>query len=167
MALNANYISGITDMFSTLGSYISASKKAKSDRKWQKYNNQLTQMQNAMNQNSITTNRLMARERTFNQKQQIDKSEKATYASAEAAAAASGTIGRSVNMVLFDINRNAATARGAADRDYQYQDMQQVNQSLSSQFDTATQLDLREITGPSAASLLFGIGNALTKFGKG
>ena len=166
MALNYNYVSGVADIASTLGSYITASKKAKSDRKWQKYNNQLTNMQNAQNQNSITTNRLLIRERTFNQEQQIYKSEKATYASAEASAAASGTIGRSVNMVLFDINRNAASARAANDLDAQYQDMQQVDQSISSQLQTYMQMDLRKITGPSASSLLFGMSSSLVKMAK-
>ena len=143
------------------GSYIAANKKAAADRKWQAYNNKMTRLQDAQNQNAITTNELMRKERKQEQLINIQKQERETLASAEVSAAASGTIGRSVNMVLFDINRNAAAARGAVERDDQYQDVVTDNQRMQSAMQTELQMDLRQITGGSASSLMLGLGSAL------
>lgn len=146
-----------------VGSYIAASRKAKSDRQWQDYNNRMTRISEAMNQNSITTNDNMRAERKHAQLQQIQKSKLATRASAEVAAAAMGTVGNSVNAVLFDINRNAANANKAIEKDDDMQDVGSNHQRLQSAMQLATNLDLRTITGPSVGSMLIGVGSALAK----
>ena len=160
MAFGADSMSAIFSGLSSIGSYIAARQQAESDRQWQEYNNKMTRIQDAQNQNAITANANMRREREHAQLMQIDKSEKATLATAEVSAAASGTIGRSVNMVLFDINRNAANARGALAKDSDMQDVQDQNQRMQSAMQSEMELDLRYITNPSPASLLLGLGTA-------
>ena len=153
----ANAMSGVVGMFSQFGSFIAAGQKAESDRKWQAYNNKMTRLQDAMNQNSITTNENMRKESKHKQLMQIMKSERSTLASAEVSAASTGTIGRSVNMVLKDINRNAATARAGIEKDDDWQDAQTDNQRLQSAMQTEMQIDLRHIPNPSLGGLFTGL----------
>lgn len=146
-----------------IGSFIAAGRKAESDRAWQEYNNKMTRIADAVNQGNITTNDNMRRERKHTQLMQVQKSKLATKASAEVAAAATGTTGNSVNAVLFDVDRNAANANRAIERDDQMQDVVSDNQRFSSALQLQTNLDLRTITGPTAGSLLLGIGSALAR----
>ena len=163
MAFGANAMGGLFQGFQAIGSFIAAGKKAESDRQWQEYNNKMTRLQDAQNQNALTTNENMRKERKHAQLMQVQKSETATKASAEVSAAATGTIGRSVNMVLFDIGRNAANARTAIEKDDKQQDAQTDNQRMQSAMQTELQLDLRHIPGPSPATLMLGIGGGLIK----
>lgn len=159
----ANAMSGFMSGLQSIGSFIAAGQKAESDRKWQEYNNKMTRLQDAMNQNAITTNENMRKESKHKQLMQVMKSERSTLATAEVEAAATGTIGRSVNMVLKDINRNAANARQNIEKDDDWQDMQTDNQRLQSAMQTEMQIDLRHIPNPSPASLMLGIGTALVR----
>lgn len=159
----ANAMSGAMGIFQSFGSFIAAGQKAESDRKWQDYNNKMTRLQDAQNQNALTTNENMRKERKHVQLMQVQMSETATKASAEVSAAATGTIGRSVNMVLFDVGRNGARARQAIEKDDDWQDAQTDNQRMQSAMQTELQLDLRHIPGPSPASLMLGLGTGLIK----
>ena len=143
------------------GSFIAASQKAASDRKWQAYNNKMTRLQDAQNNNALTANERMRKERKHAQVMQVQKSEYATLASAEVAAAASGTVGRSVNAVMFGVKKNAAAARKAIERDDELQDIQTDQNRLQSAMQTAMALDLRAIPRPNPASLLLGIGSSI------
>lgn len=160
MAFGAQAMNGAFSALSSLTSFITASKQAKQDRLWQEYNNKMTKLQNAENQNIITTNDVMRQDRKHTQLMQIQKSETASLASAEASAAASGTIGNSVNMTLRAISQNASNARQAIERDDDLQDVQTMNQRFQSAFGMEMQLDRRVISGPSTASLLLGLGEA-------
>lgn len=153
-------------LFQGIGSLIYGSKKAKSDAKWQDYNNRMVMIQNGMNQNAITTNENMRRERLAIQKFSLQKQEMATIASAEVAAAATGTIGRSVNMVLFDINRNAAQTRARMDKDSDYAEEQARNQRENAAMGAQTQLDLRTIPSPNPATAMLGIAGSIGKLWK-
>lgn len=161
MAFSAQQMSGAFQGFSALSSFITAGKQAKQDRMWQEYNNKMVKLQDAENQNVITTNDLMRRDRKHTQLQQIRMSENATLAGAEAAAAATGTIGNSVNAVLKDISTNAANAVSSVERDDDLQDVQSMTQRFQSAFGAQMQLDRRVISGPSTASLMLGIGQGL------
>ncbi|AUZ94786.1 hypothetical protein HOR97_gp34 [Agrobacterium phage Atu_ph03] len=163
MAFGAQQMNGAFSALSTLTSFITASKQAKQDRLWQEYNNKLAKIQNGQNQNIITVNDLMRRDRKHTQLEQIQKSETATLASAEAAAAAAGATGNSVNAVLRDISSNAANAVAAIERDDDLQDAQSINQRFQSDLGLELQLDRRVISGPSTASLLLGLGEGLVK----
>jgi hypothetical protein len=163
MAFSAQAMSGTFSALSSLSSYITASKQAQQDRLWQDYNNKMTKLQDAQNQNTITTNDLMRRDRKHTQLQQIEKSETATLATAEATAAATGTIGNSVNQTLRAISQNASNAKQAIERDDDLQDVQSIQQRFQSAFGAQLQTDNRTISNPSTASLMLGIGGGLIK----
>lgn len=165
-SFGSNAMSGLTGIFQSVGSFIAAGQKAESDRKWQDYNNKMTRLQDAQNQNAITTNWNMRKERKVMQLQQVRLSENATSATVEVNAAASGTIGRSVTMALKEVSRNGARARAAIEKDDQQQDAQSDNQRLQSAMQTEMQLDLRHIPGPSPASLMLGLGTGLINMAK-
>lgn len=163
MAFGAQQMNGAFSALSSLTSFITAGKQAKQDRLWQEYNNKMLKLQNAENQNIITTNDLMRRDRKHTQLMQIEKSETATIATAEAQAAASGTIGNSVNAALREISVNASNAKQAIERDDDLQDVQSMNQRFQSNMGMEMQMDRRVISGPSTASLMLGIGEGLIK----
>jgi len=163
VAFGATAMSGMMDVFGKLNSFITASKQAKQDRLWQEYNNKMVRLQDGMNQGIITTNDLMRKDRKQTQLMQIAKSEAAVTASAEVSAASTGTVGRSVNAVLFDIGRNASNARVAVERDDDLQDVQSQNQRMQSALGAQLQIDHKKINGPSPASLLLGLGEGAIK----
>ena len=144
--------------FKAIGSYITAKRQAKSDKLWQDYNNKLTRMQDAMNQNALTTNENMLRERSMRDKYNVEISKYKTQASAEVASAAVGAEGNSVDLVMLEISQNAARASKAIDQDadYQYQGIQQ--QRLSSKMQTEMQIDYTQIVKPSIAAAVMGWG---------
>jgi hypothetical protein len=147
----------VTSIAKNYGNYRVSAAEAKQDRLWQAYSNKMTKLQNAMNQNAMTTNENMSKDRVKQQMFQIEMSEMSTKATAEVAAAATGTVGRSVDMVLMDIGRNAARKRGDIERD---QDMQEVvidNQRVQSDMQTSMQLNLKSIPSPSAGNAILGI----------
>ena len=157
--------SGLTSIFQSVGSFIAAGQKAESDRKWQAYNNKMVRLQAGMNENVLTTNENMRKERKANQLMQVQLSEHATAATVEVSAAATGTIGRSVAMTLKDVSRNASRARQAIEKDDDMQDLQTDNQRLQNAMQTEMQIDLRHIPKPSMASLMLGMGSGLVTMG--
>lgn len=163
MAFGSQAMSGMTGIFQSVGSFIAASNKAESDRKWQDYNNKMVRLQDGQNQNSITTNENARKERKHTQLMQVQLSETATAASVEVAAATGGTIGRSVTMAIKDVHRNAARARQAIEKDDDMQDAVTDNQRLNSAMGAQLNVDLRQIPGPSPASLMMGLGGGLMK----
>lgn len=158
----ATQISGAFGLLETFGSFGAAYQKAQADKKWQKYNNAMINIQRAQSHNAITTNELIRKENKSQELLQVQLSEKATYASAEVSAAASGTTGRSVDMVLFDIERNGARARSVIEANDDYADESSQLQHMQIDAQANAALDLRTITGPSIGAALMNIGsNAL------
>lgn len=135
-------------------SYVAASKKAKSDRLWKDYNNRMLRLQNAINQNAITTNEILAKRRSTIEENNLRKSGLATAAKVEVSAAASDTIGRSVNMVLFDTARNTANAVKQRADDLEAQQLQFNQQRMSSNIQTESQVDYATIPSPSPVSAM-------------
>lgn len=156
-------IQGGSSLVQTIGSFIAASKKAASDRLWQEYNNKMTRLADAMNQNALTTNENMAVERSQLQEFQIRKSEMITEATAEVSAAATGTTGRSVNAVLKDISRNAANASARRQLDLRNQFLQIDNQRQASAMQAQTQIDHSVIPSPNPATYILGFAADYTK----
>lgn len=132
-----------------IGSYILANADAKNKRKWQKYNNTMLRLQSGQNQNTLTDNENMLRERSQEEAFLIRRSEYITKASVEVAAAATGTAGRSVNMVLFDVGRNAAIADRDRQRDLQLQYLGIDNQRKSEAMGLAMSIDQTNIPNPN------------------
>ncbi len=156
-------VQGLSSIAQNVGQYQIAKAKAASDKRWQEFNNKMVKLQNAFNQNSLTTNENMMRDRVKQQIYQTQISEMETSASAEVAAAATGTIGRSADMVLLDIGRNAARKRGSVVRDQEMQEVVIDNQRAQGDMQTQMQMDIRTIPTPSAGSMLFGIAGDLLK----
>lgn len=139
-----------------IGSYFAARSKAKADRKWQQYNNAMVRLQDGQNQNTLTTNELLARRRHKQQAIQIQKSEFATKASVEVSAAAAGTTGKNVNMMLFDVTRTATEAQARNDTELDDTFLQINHQRQQSALGAQMNLDLRSIPSPSPLTYALG-----------
>jgi hypothetical protein len=148
---------GFGSAMSQIGGFIAKSKQAKSDKLWQKYNNAMVRLQDGLNQNVLTTNENIAREAALEQRFAIRRSEYTVLASANVAAAASGTVGRSVTHTMNDIKRNAARADAQVSQDFEMQKLQITNQRVQSGMQAQMSLDLRKITGPSPIALALGL----------
>lgn len=158
MAWTSQQMGGaIGSIGSQIGNFIAASKQAKADRAWQKYNNAMVRIQDGQNQNVLTTNENIAREANLEKRFGIRRTEYMTAATARVAAAASGTIGRSVNSVMHDIHKNAAEADRLTAQDFEMQKLEIDNQRRQSSMQAALSLDLRKIQGPSPVALALGI----------
>lgn len=143
--------------------YRNAKQQAESARLWQTYKNTMTKISDGQNQNALTTNENLARERAKRSRWDIEKSEYLTTAEATVAAAASDTGGRSVNMVMFDIERNADAARAKVDRDLEGQRLQIDHQREASSFQAAMQMDYTPIPMPDATTYALGFATDMYK----
>lgn len=141
-----------------VGSFIVKSRQYKSDKAWQQYNNKMTRLQNAQNQNNLTANEGMLIERTVREKHNIALSEYKTKASATVAAAAVGAEGNSVDMVLMDIGRNADRAEARIATDFRYSIESIRNQQDASNLQTEMQIDYTSLPKPNLASSLLDFG---------
>lgn len=155
-------LAGLQSGISSVGQFILGSMEAKAKRKWQKYNNQMVAIANAQNQNSITTNEILATERASIQKFNIDRSEIITSGQAEASAAAADTEGRSVNAVIFDVERNAGMQRAQVQSDLEAQYLQFSQQRKNSAFQMAQQQDHSFIPMPNPVTALLNFGATAT-----
>lgn len=151
------FMKGLPGAVGSVVNFITASQDAKVQRKWQAYNNALVRLQNATNQNALTVNEGMTIERASEAEYAIRKNEYSTKASVEVAAAATGTTGRSVNAVLFDVGRNAARASADKSRDLDYQLLGFQQQREQSNLQTEMQIDHSRIPGPNPADVVMGL----------
>lgn len=150
--------SGTLKAFEAVGSYLIANRQAKSDEKWRKYNNALTQLQGAMNNNALETNENMLIERNVRDMYTINQSEYKTKASATVAAASLGVEGRTVDMALADIGKNAARARSDRINELEYEQLSIQNQKLMNHMQVELQLEKTPVPRPSLASAALGLG---------
>lgn len=155
-------VSGVDSLFKRVGSYIQAEKEAKAKRQWQEYKNAMTRLADANNQNAITANERLTEERVSRQRFNIRRSSYMTSAQAEAAAAAENTAGRSVNMVQFDIERNASMQQANLTADMEAQYAQFDNQRQSSAFQAAMNMDYTFIPSPNPATYFLGFATDIT-----
>lgn len=148
-------------------SFIGKARQAADERAWQEYNNRMTRIADGQNQNSITTNHNMAIERSTIQGFEISKSSYETRAKVEAAAAALGAEGGSLNQTLFAVDRNAAAAQHNRKFDLEAQIAGFENQRRTSSFQAIQQIDHSPIPGPNPISAMLGIGaNAFSTWDK-
>lgn len=151
-------VNGITGGLKAVGSFILQSRQAKSDRKWQEYNNKMTRLQDGVNQNNINLNQNMAVERQVREQYQLRMAEYQTSSKAEAAAAAVGAEGNSVDKVLLEISQNESRAQASMRTDMNYQMVGFQNQRQSSALQTAMQIDYTQIPKPNLAQSLLSWG---------
>lgn len=150
-------IQGALGGMKAVGSFILRSRQAKADRAWQAYNNALTRMQNAQNQNAITMNETLLAERNVRAKYAVQQSSYATQGQAEMAAAAIGAEGNNVQRVLLQIKKNESRELAALDRDFDAQALQLAEQRNASDLQTEMQIDYRQIPKPNIASDLLNL----------
>ncbi len=149
-------VQGALSGFKAIGSYIVSSREYKSKKAWQAYNNAMTRLQNAQNQNNLTYNEGQLIERKVRESYALRVSEYKTAASATVAAAAVGAEGNSVDMVLLDIGRNEARAQNELRTDFNYQVQGIRNQQQASNLQTEMQIDHTFIPKPNIAQSLLG-----------
>lgn len=146
-----------------ISGFIQSSREAKYRKKLQEYNNAMTRLANAQNQNAITTNQNMAVERSLAQQFEIERSEYVTLGKAETAAAAADTAGRSVNQTLYQVQRSADEAESKRQADLQSQLAQYTQQRKNSALQQQQQLDFSYIPSPSPVTAMLGIAGNLAK----
>lgn len=133
-------------------SYKADKAQAKAQRAWQAYSNTMTRLSDAVNQNSITTNQLMAQDTFASQALELRKESFITQAKVETAAASAGVKGRSVTQTMFGVQRNAAQRE--SERAIQFQntmlgfDAQRQNSTMTA----AMNMDYSYIPKPKAAT---------------
>lgn len=159
-------LDGSVSLVQNIGSYIIAGKQRKAQKKWQEYNNKLVNLQNAINQNALVTNAGMAVDASAEQAFAIRKSEYITKGQVETAAAASGTIGRSVDLVLFEVGKNAANADAKRADDLKYQLLGIDQQSQASNMQTELQVDRTYMPRPNAAAYMMNFAGDMGKLWK-
>ena len=142
--------------------YNSASKEAESKKAWLAYKNAMTQLANANNQNTITTNEILLNKRVANQRFQIGRSSYITSGAATAAAAASDTGGRSVNMTVFDVERNASMQQANVQADLEAQYLNFDAQRTNSAMQAAQQHDYTTVPTPNLAAYALDFGATMT-----
>jgi hypothetical protein len=152
-------VQGVLGGFKAVGGFIQQSRAAASQKAWQKYNNALTQMQNAQNQNNITANEGMAVERNVRDRYAITQSEYKTQGQAIAASGAVGAEGNSVDLVLKEVSRNAQRAQDQLANDFDYSMLGYANQRQASDLQTQMQLDHTQIPSPNLATSLLSWGS--------
>lgn len=140
---------GALSAFKHIGSFIVASRQAKADRAWQAYNNAMTRLQNAQNQNNITINENLLVERQIRESFNIDKSKYKTSAEVTVAAAAVGAEGNSVDLVLQEVSKNASNAQATLARDFETQALVLSQQREASNLQTEMQIDYTQIPKPN------------------
>jgi hypothetical protein len=143
--------------------FIAAQREAKAAKAWQAYRNKMVRLADGQNQNVITTNSNMARERSAEAAFAISRSKLTTEGSAAVAAAAMGVEGRSVDMVQFDIGRNAAYAQQQRLDDLNMEMEGFRNQRRQSAMQAIQNIDLSPIPKPNPASYMLGFTTDIAK----
>ncbi|QXP44062.1 hypothetical protein [Stappia phage SI01] len=151
------------NVLNSAGGFLRASRDAAYKRKLQEYNNQMTRLANAQNQNAVTTNQNLAVERSLSQQFEIERSEYTTVGKAEVAAAAADTAGRSVNQTIYQIHRSADEAESKRLADLDAQLAQFRHQRLNSSIQTQQQIDHSYIPSPNPVAALLGLGGELAQ----
>ncbi len=126
--------------------------EAKANQKWQAYRNTMTNLSGAMQQNSITINERLSEFAFASQAISDKRANLLTVGASEAAAAAAGVKGNSVNRVMFDINRNAAIKDRQRQINLQNARLAFDESRRASAMSTKMQMDFSYIPKPKAAS---------------
>lgn len=121
---------------------------------WQDYSNKMTRLSDAVSQNAITTNQIMAADNLADQALQIKRGGILASAQVESQAAAAGVKGRSVNQAMFDVQRNAAARESERQTAFKNTMLAFDQQRLNSAMTAEMNQDYSYIPKPRAASYL-------------
>ncbi len=144
---------------STAGSFMSyKAEKAqyKAKKQWQEYNNKMLRIVDASNQNAITTNTINMQQSATLQAINNQRSSILAAGAAAVSAGAAGVEGNSVNMTMFDIQRNGAVAEYTRALGVSQAHDQFAQQRLQSATSAHMQQDFSYIPKPSLASAVLG-----------
>lgn len=136
--------------------FLSDRAKSKAQKAWQKYQNAMTNLSNAESQNAITMNEIFANQASAMQALDIRKSFLATEATNEVSAAAAGVKGRSVNQVIFDVQRTANIAEANRIETLNTTNLSFDKQRQGSAMSAAMQQDYSYIPKPSFLGSMLG-----------
>jgi hypothetical protein len=140
------------NMLSAGQSYKADKAQYKASKAWQAYSNTMVRLSDAVNQNAITTNTLMAGDAFAEQALQIKRGSTMASAQVEVGAAAAGVKGRSVNQAMFDVQRNAAAREYERQQGFKNTMLAFDQQRLQSAMSAEMQQDYSYIPKPKAAS---------------
>lgn len=147
--------------------YANAKAMAEYNKKMQEYKNKMTMLSAAQQQNTITQNVTSAIQESANVAADIQKKVQEATGAAEVAAAATGTTGRSAEMVQTNVERAGASQEYARQKQLQNvfasSDTQRQNVSMQA----VMQQDLtwyQNPQSPSELGVLAQIGSAFTKY---
>lgn len=148
-------------LLSAGSSYGAAAAEAEARTAMQEYNNKMAHIADAMNQNAITTNVTLAIQESAKQATQLQQQAMQVTGQVEVQAAATDTVGRSVNQALKAVARGAANQEYARREDLKTQFMQADEQRRQSALSAKLQEDHSYIPEPDAASTLFSAGASI------
>lgn len=147
-------------------SYGAAAAEARARRKLQEYNNKMSRISDALNQNAITTNVTKAIQASSRAAIALQDQVREITAAADVQAASTGTVGRSVDMVMNEISRGAAQQEYTRQEDLKAYFLQADQQRKQSALSAKLNQDNSYIPKPSAASALFNVGMDAMGFAK-
>lgn len=132
--------------------------KAKYARQMQEWRNKMVQLNNALNQNSITQNTTNAIQRSAEQAVFNKAEEMSVLGASSVQAAAAGVRGNSVNATFMNFQRQAALKEKGRQDDLQQQFTAFYNQRLQSGLSATHSTDYSHIESPKLGQYLFNAG---------
>ncbi len=141
--------------------FITESRDRKYKQQIQDYNNKMVRIADALNQNAITTNQNIAVEASVAKQFAIARQAMVTKGEVEVAAAATDTVGRSVNQTLYQVQRSADEADSNRARELEQQLAAFGQQRLNSSMQAVQQLDNSFIPKASPVTAMLDIGTKM------
>lgn len=140
-----------------VGGFLAARRRAKVQRQWDEYHNDMTNLQAAQSTNAVIANEAKIEEEAVLAQVALDISKLKTVARIENQAAASGVAGGSVAATILGVSRNAGRREASLDR--QRESALLVTRSQKHQIATQAKLGQRELTdGPNLLSHVLNTG---------
>lgn len=149
-------MSFLLNVLSASGQYRADKRRYKAQKALQDYNNKMTRIADAMNQNAITTNTTLAIQQSARTAVNLRREELTRMGASTVAAAAAGVRGRSVNNTLLNIQRGAGLKEKARQTDLEQQFLQFTQQRRGSALSAVQNQDLSYISKPSFATYMLG-----------
>ena len=143
---------------SSISSYGADKDQSKAQRVWQQYSNTMTDLSDAMMQNAITQNEVMALEASTDLGMDIQTDSLEAEGMAEVAAAAAGVKGRTVRQAKLDISRSASIAEGRRTRSLANQFLSFDQQRRTSRMTAAMKKNYSYIPKPRLSSYIMDAG---------
>lgn len=140
------------NLLSAANSYAADKAQSKAQRAWQAYTNKMVDLSATVSQNAITANELLTADAFTRQAFQQRQDSILTRARVEASAASAGVKGRSVNLSVRNVLRNAAAREAERQEQFRISQMDTTQQRMGVALQAAMQKDYSYIPKPKAAS---------------